>query len=203
MRRINEIFYSLQGEGTHAGVPSVFVRFAGCNLRCSFCDTAHQSGVNMTDAEIIEYINSYPAEWIVLTGGEPSLHIDDDFIKALHIATGKKIAIETNGTRQLPPEIDWVTFSPKIGMTDPITASEAATIRIKRADEIKVVDIGQNLDIYFRLPQAGSNTRMYLQPCWVEDTQLARKYEQRTVQRVLDDPRWTLSVQLHRKLGIE
>ena len=73
MRKINEIFYSLQGEGAHTGKAAVFVRFSGCNLRCSFCDTEHQSGVEMTDEAIAEEVACYPGEWIILTGGEPSL----------------------------------------------------------------------------------------------------------------------------------
>ena len=105
MRRLNEIFYSLQGEGAHTGTPCIFVRFSGCNLHCPFCDTDHLQGTPMSDADIVSYINTYPAEWIVLTGGEPSLWIDDDFIHTLHIATGKKIAIETNGTQPVPDEI--------------------------------------------------------------------------------------------------
>lgn len=76
MRKINEIFYSLQGEGFHTGTPAVFVRFSGCNLRCSFCDTRHEEGVMMTDEEIVEKVSSFPARMVILTGGEPSLWID-------------------------------------------------------------------------------------------------------------------------------
>lgn len=203
MKRINEIFYSLQGEGAHTGVPAVFVRFSGCNLQCTFCDTSHAEGVEMTDSEIVAYVNTYPAEWIILTGGEPSLWIDEDFIHTLHVGTGKKIAIETNGTRPVPSTIDWVTFSPKIGMTTPLSAAEAVSLRLAKADEVKVVDIGQDLEPYFHLPQVGSNTQMFLQPCWVADPTQARENEQRTVSRVLADPRWRLSLQIHRKLGID
>ncbi len=203
MRRINEIFYSLQGEGFHTGTPAVFLRFSGCNLRCPFCDTKHEQGTPMTDAEIVAYISTFPAEWIILTGGEPSLWIDADFIHTLHVGTGMKIAIETNGTNPLPADIDWVTLSPKGGLTTPQTASIASRLRLQRADEIKVVDCGQDLEPYFHLPQAGSNTRFYLQPCWHPDPEQAQKAERRTIDRVLADPRWTLSIQLHRKLGIE
>lgn len=196
--RLNEIFYSLQGEGAHVGVPCVFVRFAGCNLRCPFCDTDHQPFTDMTDADIVAYINSYPAEWIVLTGGEPTLQIDAAFVHTLHVATGKKIAIETNGTRPVPEEIDWVTMSPKFGMN----ADGDASLRLQRADEIKVVDIGQDLEQYFSLPQYRSTTRMYLQPCWVPDPEERLANTARTISRVKADPRWTLSVQLHRYLDI-
>jgi len=157
----------------------------------------------MTDAEIVNYINTFNCEWIVLTGGEPSLQIDDEFIHTLHVGTGMKIAIETNGTRRVPDEIDWVTLSPKGGMTDVSTASIASALRVQRADEVKVVDTGQNLEHYFHLPQVRSNTRMYLQPCWVPDPVQAKANERRTVERVLADSRWTLSVQLHRMLGID
>ena len=112
MRKINEIFYSLQGEGFHTGTPAVFVRFSGCNLRCSFCDTRHEEGVMMTDEEIVEKVSSFPARIVILTGGEPSLWIDKALISRLREA-GKQICIETNGTRPLPDGIDWVTCSPK------------------------------------------------------------------------------------------
>lgn len=198
--KVNEIFYSLQGEGAHTGIPVVFVRFSGCNLHCPFCDTRHQDGQMLTEADIAGFVNLYPAaEWIVLTGGEPSLFITDGLIHLLHVATGKKIAIETNGTHRVPDEIDWVTFSPKFGMTDD---KEASSLQLQRADEIKVVDTGQDLDLYFALPQAGSLTAMYLQPCYVEDTTQFQANMERTVNRVKADPRWRLSAQLHRFLNI-
>ncbi len=199
MKRINEIFYSLQGEGHHTGYPSVFIRFSGCNLQCPFCDTRHNEGVAMTDTDIIRAVNLYKADWVVLTGGEPSLWIDADFIRLLHHATGKKIAIETNGTNLLPEGIDWVTVSPKIGIEDMIGDPE---LKVAYADEIKVVDVGQALDVYFDLPCRGDQTLMYLQPCYVADKKIREANTMRTVGRVLQDPRWTLSLQIHRYLGI-
>ncbi len=199
MRKINEIFYSLQGEGHHTGYPSVFIRFSGCNLQCPFCDTHHNDGVLMNDTDIIHAVNLYKADWVILTGGEPSLWIDEAFIKLLHQATGKKIAIETNGTNPLPAGIDWVTVSPKVGIEEMIGNPE---IKVESADEIKVVDVGQDLNPYFELPCIGEKTLMYLQPCYVADKKLRESNMMRTVRRVLQDPRWTLSLQTHRYLGI-
>lgn len=200
MRKINEIFYSLQGEGHHAGYPSVFIRFAGCNLDCPFCDTDHEQGIYMSDDDIIRAVNLYTASWIVLTGGEPAMHIDADFIRMLKRATGKKVAIETNGTVEIPEEIDWVTVSPKEGISG---ASEGDRTVLKgRADELKVIDLGQPLDAYFDMECLKSETLMYLQPCYVEDPSQRESNRLRTLNRVLADPRWTLSVQLHRYLNI-
>ncbi len=194
-RKVNEIFYSLQGEGANTGTPMAFVRFSGCNLKCPFCDTYHETGELMEDEEIIDEINKYPAEWVVLTGGEPSLHIDDDFIQLLHSA-GKKIAIETNGTHPLPSGIDWVTFSPKSGM-----AKGGDLIKINYADEIKVVDVGQPLEEYLDMLE-GCNPRMYLQPCYVKEETERQKNLESTIERVKSDPRWRLSLQTHRLLDI-
>lgn len=198
MRSVNEIFHSIQGEGHHAGYPSVFVRFAGCNLHCPFCDTDHCQGIAMSDDDIVRAVNLYRAEWIVLTGGEPSLQIDTPFIRLLKRATGKRIAVETNGTHALPEGIDWVTLSPKQG----ICGSGELPLAIGRADEIKVVDCGQDLDHYFSLECCRPGTLMYLQPCFVPDMEQYRHNMLSTLSRVMDDPRWTLSVQLHRFLNI-
>ena len=198
MKKICEIFYSLQGEGHHTGYPSVFIRFSGCNLACAFCDTKHEEGVFMEDDAIIRAVNLYSADWIVLTGGEPTLWIDDDFVSLLKRATGKKVAIETNGTRPVPESVEWVTVSPKCDME----GAGRALVAASHADELKVVDLGQDLERYFSLPCVGEKTLMYLQPCFVEDEEDFRRNRLRTVKRVLADPRWTLSVQLHRYLQI-
>lgn len=200
MRKINEIFYSLQGEGAHTGVPSVFVRFSGCNLKCPFCDTLHEEGTEMSDDDIIEEINYYPAEWIILTGGEPALHIDRKFIRRLKAGTGKKIAIETNGTVKMPAGIDWVTVSPKSGICGD---DRLGDVVVEKADEIKVVDLDQDLAPYFSLPCRGPRTRMYLQPCYVSDAAEREINMRRTIRRVMADPRWTLSAQMHRFLNIQ
>ena len=84
MMRINEIFYSLQGEGRHTGTPAVFVRFAGCNLKCSFCDTDHSRSVEMTEEEIVEEVRQFPARFVVITGGEPSMQVTASLIEKLH-----------------------------------------------------------------------------------------------------------------------
>lgn len=198
MKKINEIFYSLQGEGAHTGVPSVFVRFSGCNMRCYFCDTRHQDGVEMSDEEIALEIAKYPAEWIILTGGEPSLWIDSKFVRYLKESTGKKIAIETNGSRTVPEEIDWVTVSPKNGFD----GAGEYEVKISKADELKVVDLGQDLDQYFGYKCVTPSTKMYLQPCFMEEEEACGAARKSTVERVLNDPRWTLSLQTHRFLGI-
>ena len=197
MRKINEIFYSIQGEGCNTGIPSVFLRFSGCNLKCGFCDTAHEEGEWMSDEEILQEVEKYPARWIVITGGEPSLFIDEEFVGKLK-STGKKISIETNGTRVLPSGIDWVTVSPKTGMSE----TGDAEIKVEHADELKVVDVGQDLRPYFNLPCVGADTVMMLQPCYVEDGEEREKNTRQTIRRVLEDPRWRLSLQTHRYLGV-
>lgn len=199
MKKINEIFYSLQGEGHHTGYPSIFIRFSGCNLKCPFCDTRHEEGILMSDDDILRAVQLYSAEWIVLTGGEPALHIDDAFVRLLKKVTGKHVAIETNGTLPVPASIDWVTVSPKSG----ICGEEGkGDILAQRADEVKVVDLGQDLEPYFSLPCIEEKTLMYLQPCYVSDAEQFEANRLSTVRRVLADPRWTLSVQLHRYLNI-
>lgn len=195
MRKINEIFYSLQGEGANTGIPAVFIRFSGCNLRCSFCDTNHESGSMMSDEEIISEVNRYQqARIVVLTGGEPSLFIDRDFIDLLKKSTCKIITIETNGTNPLPDNIDWVTLSPKSGFD----GGDSHPVILTRCDELKVVYVGQNLDKYFEI-EAG---QYYLQPCYCDNDAKCAANMQATITAVLNDSRWRLSLQTHRIAGI-
>jgi organic radical activating enzyme len=130
--KVNEIFYSLQGEGCHSGTPAVFVRLSGCNLRCPFCDTRHEHGTEMSVAEVVEAVRQYPAHLVVVTGGEPALQLTPSLVDALH-AAGRRVAVETNGTRPLPANVDWVTLSPK----DAFLGPQAAPV-LTKADELKL-----------------------------------------------------------------
>ncbi len=180
MKKINEIFYSLQGEGFHTGTPAAFVRFSGCNLHCNFCDTSHEDGTMMSDEEIVSAISCFPARTAILTGGEPSLWVDEGFISKLHDA-GFYVTIETNGTRPLPSSIDWVTCSPKIG--HPVV--------LDRIDEVKVVYLGQDVSEYELLPAS----HYFLQPCSCRNTEEVTAY-------VKEHPKWRLSLQTHKLIGI-
>jgi len=196
MYRINEIFYSLQGEGFHSGTPAVFVRFSGCNLRCAFCDTQHQAGEMLSLQEIVDEVNKYPnAPLLVLTGGEPSLFIDEAFVAELKQKTHKTIAIETNGTRPLPSSVDWVTLSPK-------SAFEGGDLEprvLKQCDELKVVYLGQDLAQYKDIVAK----HRFLQPCFCEDETERLANMKACVEAVMQNPGWRLSMQIHRVLNIQ
>jgi 7-carboxy-7-deazaguanine synthase len=205
---VKEIFLTLQGEGAQAGRPAVFCRFAGCNLWsgreedraeaiCTFCDTDFvgmdgPGGGRFADADALA--NAIEGTWgggaadrlVVLTGGEPTLQLDAALIEALH-GRGFEIAIETNGTLPVPEGVDWICVSPK-------------------ADAPLVQTRGQELKLVF--PQAGHDParfehldfeRFLLQPMDGPDraanTEAAIAY-------CLAHPRWRLSVQTHKYLGI-
>ena len=195
MYKINEIFYSLQGEGYHSGTPAVFVRFSGCNLRCAFCDTQHQDGQLMSVQEIVDEVSKYLlAPLVVLTGGEPSLFIDEAFVAELKQKTNKTIAIETNGTRPLPNNLDWVTLSPK-------SAFEGGNLEpcvLTHCDELKVVYLGQDLAQYNGIEAR----RRFLQPCFCEDEVQRKANMKACVEAVIQNPGWRLSLQIHRVLNI-
>lgn len=187
--KINEIFYSLQGEGFYTGTPSVFVRFSGCNLSCPFCDTDHNQGVMMTADEIAAAVNAFPASHVVLTGGEPSLFVDDELTAALH---DHFIAMETNGTHPVSAGVDWVTMSPKSDFVD------GAEPVLTMCDELKLVYTGQNLDRYASFPAR----HHFLQPCDCGDTEKSRQLLKDCIQACLDNPVWRLSLQTHKYLDI-
>ena len=180
MRKINEIFYSLQGEGFHTGTPALFIRFSGCNLKCEFCDTQHETGSWMSDDEIIRRAEECPAKMVVLTGGEPSLWIDEELIHRLH-AIEKYVCIETNGTHPVPSTVDWVTCSPK-----------GASLQLDHIDEIKIVFTGQEVESFRALPAK----HYFLPPCSCKNTADVVKY-------ILAHPHWRLSLQTHKFIGIE
>lgn len=194
MKKINEIFYSIQGEGFHSGAPAVFVRFSGCNLHCSFCDTQHEEGIFMSEEDIVQQVTQYPARLVVLTGGEPSLFITEHLLALLHQA-GKYVAVETNGTHPLPASVDWITLSPKDGFC------KDAAIRLKSCDELKLVYNRQSEEVIERYA-AFPARHYYLQPCDTGDEGLNVDIRKETVRFCLRHPLWNVSIQLHKVLNV-
>ena len=203
--KVNEIFYTLQGEGAHSGIPAVFVRFSGCNLRCPWCDTDFAEYHKMTAEQIVnEALSLYDIDnprrkMCVLTGGEPSLQVDKELIDALHDA-GFYICIETNGTRSLPDGIDWITCSPKQG----------SQLSLKKVNEVKVVFTGTYSPEVWREHLEAEH--WMLQPLRYNGELLMESFDEwendcndnldETVRYIMSHPFWRLSVQLHKIAGL-
>lgn len=207
---VKEIFYSLQGEGAQAGRPAVFCRFVGCNLWsgyerdrphaiCRFCDTDFigtdgPGGGTFRDAlQLAEAIvETWPSEnettrpYVIFTGGEPTLQLDTPLVSQLK-DRGAHVGIETNGTRHLPQGIDWVCVSPKAN----------THLAVQSGDELKLVFPQAELDpaefefLDFR--------HFFLQPMDGND---ADENLKRAVEYCLGNPRWRLSLQTHKILGL-
>jgi 7-carboxy-7-deazaguanine synthase len=206
---VKEIFYTLQGEGTHAGRPAVFCRFAGCNLWsgresdragavCKFCDTdfvgtdGERGGKYADCAALADVIDTlWPAahaasKFVVFTGGEPLLQLDAALLDVMH-ERGFEVAIETNGTMPVPDGVDWVCVSPKMG----------AELRVRKGNELKVVvpQQGQVLKEY----EAFEFDHFYVQPmdgpALDDNTRLA-------IDICKSNPKWKLSIQTHKLLRI-
>ncbi|MBP5499677.1 MAG: radical SAM protein [Bacteroidales bacterium] len=199
--KVNEIFYSLQGEGHYTGTPAVFVRFAGCNLRCWFCDTEFETGEEMSEDEIVRALAQFPSRYVVLTGGEPTLQLTASLCDKLH-ANGYYLMMETNGTHELPEgcHVDWITCSPKL-----IDAGDGmrklAAIRLHHIDELKVVfedSPTQDMTLYEQIPA----TEYRLQPCDTQDPLSNQSILNKTIKYILQHPKWKLSLQTHKILNV-
>lgn len=190
--KVNEIFYSLQGEGFHTGTAAIFVRLSGCNLCCPFCDTAHTEGNEMTEDEIVDVTRLYPATLVVITGGEPSLFLTTSLVEKLHEA-GKTVAVETNGTHILPKNVDWVTLSPKDNYV------QNASPKLTFCSEIKVVFDGNPLPDYSYIKA----DYRFLQPCDTGNSQRNREITSAAVSYIQSHPEWRLSLQTHKIINIQ
>lgn len=206
---VKEIFYTLQGEGAQAGRPAVFLRFAGCNLwsgreedraeaMCSFCDTDFIGtdgtlGGKYKGAEsLAETVNALwpvadPArKYVVCTGGEPLLQLDQELIECLH-RHGFEIAIETNGTLEVPEGVDWVCMSPKPGLP----------VKVTQGDELKFVYPQTQLD-----PSEFEDldfSHFFIQPM---DGPFLTSNTEAAIAYCMAHPRWRLSLQTHKLLWI-
>jgi 7-carboxy-7-deazaguanine synthase (Cx14CxxC type) len=205
---IKEIFYTLQGEGAHAGRPAVFCRFSGCNLWtgreqdrasavCQFCDTdfvgtdGERGGKFATAQALAAEIDSlwppgHGHKYVVFTGGEPLLQLDTPLIEAMH-AVGFTIAIETNGTLDVPAGVDWVCVSPKMGSTLVISKGNEIKVVIPQKDQDLAAYEGLDFENFFVQPMDG--------PLAAFNTTLA-------IETCKRNPKWKLSLQTHKLLNI-
>lgn len=206
---VKEIFYTLQGEGRHAGRPAVFCRFSGCNLWtgresdrasaiCKFCDTdfvgvdGELGGKYLSSTQLALTIDSLwpttcPAnKFVVFTGGEPLLQLDDHLIASMH-GQGFEIAIETNGTLMVPTGIDWVCVSPKVGIELLVRKGNELKVVIPQDNQVLESYEGLEFEHYYVQPMDGpdreSNTRRAITIC-------------------KENPKWKLSLQTHKLLQI-
>ncbi len=192
---IVEIFHSVQGEGFHSGIPHVFVRFGNCNLRCEWCDTDFLVFEERGLDSIVEEVLSYGCDRVIFTGGEPAMQ-DLATIGNRLKEQGMHLSIETNGTIQVDPVIDWICVSPK----DQIYPNVA--IRQITGDELKVVYCGQSLDIYDELKEGFSHH--FIQPCYIDTESVEQNGRnfQMVEKLVKDNTGWRLSLQTHKWMGV-
>jgi 7-carboxy-7-deazaguanine synthase len=208
---VNEVFYSIQGEGILAGEPMVFVRFSDCNLRCAVktagfdCDTEFMSGRELTTADLVQVVTETtssadgPRPRVLFTGGEPSLQVDALLIDALIGAGFERFAIETNGTIRLPDFSRYLETSGSFDFHVCVSPKSAEhTLRHLAATEVKYVrHRGQ------ALPQTRVQALHYLvSPAARPDGSFDREDVAWCVQLVKENPSWRLSLQLHKILGV-
>ncbi len=189
--KVNEIFYSLQGEGGRTGEASIFIRLSKCNLACSYCDTNFHPFSEMCLDEIADKISDYPCNWIIWTGGEPTLQLTDEVVRFFK-EKGYNQAIETNGTRTLPNGLDYITCSPKIQY-------ETIKSRIPEVDELRFpIGAGIALPEISVLPKA----KFYFVSPIFNDAEIIPENMQYCVELVKNNPQWRLSLQTHKLIGI-
>jgi organic radical activating enzyme len=195
---VKEVFRTIQGEGFWTGTPAVFVRFAGCNAWsgreedrgrgaavCSrWCDTDFRDGTAMTSAEVLAAVKQLDVGMVIFTGGEPGLQLTQELIDTFHIALpGCRLHVETNGSVRLPLGLDWVTVSPK----PPLAVTK------QHYDEVKVVWPCLDPELYAHLAE-----HRFVQALDVS----GKPFERGAASYVMNHPRWRLSVQTHKYLGL-
>lgn len=188
---------TLQGEGTHAGRPCVFLRFAVCNLACTWCDTDFdpKGATRMTAPEIVSELlrlDLHGSRCVIVTGGEPTLQWDAELADAVR-SEGFRSHMESNGTRVLQAPVDWLTFSPKSQFHD------GETFALRGANECKVVIDDTVTDDVLAGYEALACDAWFLQPCMDAEHE---RHLARAIDFVTRRPRWRLSVQLHKILGL-
>ncbi|MCC8146415.1 MAG: 7-carboxy-7-deazaguanine synthase QueE [Bacteroidales bacterium] len=190
---INEIFYSLQGEGGRQGEASIFIRLTRCNLQCDFCDTDFEHGKDMNTRQIVSLIQEYPSKWIIWTGGEPTLQLTDEILSFFK-EEGYLQAIESNGHKELSDLLDYKVISPKGN-------AEYAKRINREVDEVRLpVKKGVYIPSVSSLPDA---KYYFLSPVFTKDKKSTKANIDYCVDYIKSHPEWRLSLQIHKLIGIE
>lgn len=190
---VNEIFYSLQGEGGRVGEVSIFIRLTQCNLNCDFCDTDFETGLDMTLDEILSEISQYRCRWIIWTGGEPTLQLTDDILFFFK-SRGYKQAIESNGLKPLSSLLDYTVCSPK---GNNFTVVKKANPNV---NEIRLpVKVNDKLPDIKELPKADF---YFLSPVFTSNSHITAENINYCVEMIKEHPEWRLSIQMHKLINI-
>lgn len=194
---VMEHFYTLQGEGNWSGHAAYFIRLAGCDVGCTWCDVKESWDEEMHPSYSLETIKSWlencPASIVVITGGEPTLY-DLEALTSMIKSLGKRTHIETSGTNILTGIWDWITFSPK-------RFKKYLDEYLQNSSETKIIVAHKNDLRWAREFEAklNENTRLYIQPEW----EVRKEMEPLCIDFVKENPNWILSLQTHKYLGID
>lgn len=189
--KINEIFYSVQGEGRRAGEASIFIRLSECDLTCGFCDTEFESGKEMSVQELADHLSQYPCRWIVWTGGEPTLQLTTGIV-AFFKGLDYRQAIETNGNNPAPKGLDWVCVSPKV-------AEHVVSKNFPEGvDELRYVRHANQMAVPSPTVKA---KHLYLSPRF-DGNDLNKKNLEKCFNLILENPEWKLSLQSHKLMNV-
>lgn len=184
--KLVEIFYSIQGEGIRVGTPNIFIRFSHCNLSCDFCDTPYNDvNMEMERYQILEHIKQYPCKNIILTGGEPTLQLDEEIIKMFK-DEGYYLAIESNGIKKIPQGIDYICVSPK-----------SKRFEQNYGDELKyVLKTGETI------PEKKGDFKNYLISPQMNYSTPDLDNLNYCIELIKTNPEWRLSIQSHKFMNI-
>jgi 7-carboxy-7-deazaguanine synthase len=193
--KVVEIFNSIQGEGANVGRSATFIRISNCNKNCAYCDTDWDFGTEMTVDEVLAEVQKYPGSMIVWTGGEPTLQLTSEILAKFKSYFQ---AIETNGTNPVPAGIDYISCSPKVGvevLKQNFESIDEFRFPVAAGDEIPSIEILPHAANYFLSPIFDGEVKKR-----VEINRANLDYCLSVIQR---DPRWRLSVQLHKLINVQ
>lgn len=199
--KVRELFYSLQGEGGRTGEASIFIRLAKCNLNCWFCDTDWSFGVNRTLQGILEEIQKFPCEWIVWTGGEPTIQLSEEVVQFFK-EKGYKQAIETNGTNPVPAGIDYISCSPK----EQVTVEDLHLNFPDGVDEWRYPLYSGGKDAIPKWDALPPAKYYFISPIFLGEKKKRMELSPRVLKYCInfikDNTKWRLSMQQHKWWGI-